>query len=63
VDYRLPVEPVRQELQRILMETDLWTGKTCVLQLADFTEARDATALHDERKFFVHCIRSAVSPA
>ena len=38
VDYTLPVEPVRAELQRILKESSLWNGKTCVLQVTDFTE-------------------------
>jgi small-conductance mechanosensitive channel len=38
VDYKLPVEPVRAELQRILQNSDLWNRKTCVLQVTDFTE-------------------------
>ena len=38
VDYTLPVEPVREELRRILKESSLWNGKTCVLQVTDFTE-------------------------
>src|SRR5579863_975082 len=38
VDYKLPVEPVRAELQAILKESNLWNGKTCVLQVTDFTE-------------------------
>ncbi len=37
-DYTLPVEPLRQELQRVLKESGLWNGKTCVLQVTDFTE-------------------------
>jgi hypothetical protein len=36
--YTLAVEPVREELQRILKESNLWNGKTCVLQVTDFTE-------------------------
>lgn len=36
--YTLAVEPVRAELQRILKESNLWNGKTCVLQVTDFTE-------------------------
>jgi small-conductance mechanosensitive channel len=39
VDYSLPVEPVRVELQRILRETKLWNGKTGVLQVTEFTES------------------------
>ena len=38
VDYKLPVEAVRAELQRILQNSDLWNRKTCVLQVTDFTE-------------------------
>lgn len=38
VDYTLPVEPVREELQRVLQESPLWNGKTCVLQVTDFSE-------------------------
>jgi small-conductance mechanosensitive channel len=38
VDYTLPVEAVREELQRILKDSPLWNGKTCVLQVTDFTE-------------------------
>ena len=39
VDYTLPVEPVRRELQRVLQESNLWNGKTCVLQVTEFTES------------------------
>jgi small-conductance mechanosensitive channel len=38
VDYTLPVDPVRKELERVLRESGLWNGKTCVLQVTDFTE-------------------------
>lgn len=38
VDYRTPVERVRQELHRILQETDLWDGKVWNLQVVDATE-------------------------
>ena len=38
VDYTLPVEPVRAELQRVLQDSPLWNGKTCVLQVTDFSE-------------------------
>jgi small-conductance mechanosensitive channel len=36
VDYTVPVEPIRQELKRILESTKLWAGKVCVLQVSDF---------------------------
>ena len=38
VDYALPIEPVREELQNILKASPLWNGKTCVLQVTEFTE-------------------------
>src|SRR5882762_9728130 len=38
VDYSLPVEPLRQELQRVLKTTPLWDGKTWGLQVTDLTE-------------------------
>jgi small-conductance mechanosensitive channel len=39
VDYKTPVEPVRQELGRILEDSrDLWDGKVCVLQVTDSKE-------------------------
>jgi small-conductance mechanosensitive channel len=38
VDYTLPVERVREELQNILKDSPLWNGKTCVLQVTDFSE-------------------------
>jgi hypothetical protein len=38
VDYTLPVAPVRQKLERILRESGLWKGKSCVLQVTNFTE-------------------------
>lgn len=38
VDYTLPVEVLREELQRIVKQSNLWNGKTCVLQVTDFTE-------------------------
>ena len=37
-DYKLPVNEVRQELQRILESTDFWDGRVCVLQVTDSTE-------------------------
>jgi small-conductance mechanosensitive channel len=38
VDYKLPVDPVRAELQRILQNSEQWNRKTCALQITDFTE-------------------------
>ncbi len=37
-DYRIPVEEVRQEVQRILGTTDLWDGKVWNVQVTDATE-------------------------
>lgn len=34
-DYRLPVDPLRTELGRILRSTDLWDGRVNVLQVTD----------------------------
>lgn len=38
VDYALPVEPLRQELQRVLKESPKWDGKTGVLQVTNVSE-------------------------
>jgi small-conductance mechanosensitive channel len=38
VDYTLPVQPVREELQRVLKNSEFWNGKTCVLQVTDLSE-------------------------
>lgn len=37
VDYTVPVEEVRKELQRIVGTTNLWKGEVCVLQVTDVT--------------------------
>jgi small-conductance mechanosensitive channel len=37
-DYTLPVEPVRQELHRILQSTKLWDGKIWNLQVSNATQ-------------------------
>lgn len=37
-DFTLPIEPVRQELSRLLRSNSLWDGKVDVLQVTDFTE-------------------------
>lgn len=38
VDYSAPVEELRKELLRILQSSDLWDGKTWVVQVTDVTE-------------------------
>jgi small-conductance mechanosensitive channel len=38
VDYTVPVEAVRAELQKILKEAQLWDGKVCVLQVTNTSE-------------------------
>jgi len=40
VDYRVPVEEVRQELQRIVQGTPLWDGRVWNLQVTDATDSR-----------------------
>jgi len=34
-DYTVPIDPLREELQRICKSTPLWGGKVCVLQVTD----------------------------
>jgi small-conductance mechanosensitive channel len=38
VDYTVPVEAVRVELQKILKDSGLWDGKVCVLQVTATSE-------------------------
>lgn len=38
VDHTVPFDAVREELHRILKESDLWDGKVCVLQVTNTTE-------------------------
>jgi small-conductance mechanosensitive channel len=38
VDYSIPIEKVRQELQRIVESTELWDGRVAVLQVTDTSE-------------------------
>jgi small-conductance mechanosensitive channel len=38
VDYTLPVDEIRQELQRIVKTSNLWDGKVCVLQVTNTTD-------------------------
>jgi small-conductance mechanosensitive channel len=61
VDYSLPIEPVREEFNRILRETKLWNSRTAAFQVTDFTErtmqlraimsANNASAAFDLRCF------------
>jgi small-conductance mechanosensitive channel len=37
-DYRMPVEELRKEFTRILENSDLWDGKTAVMQVTNATE-------------------------
>lgn len=38
LDYSVPVEPLRQELQRIAKESPLWDGRVCGLQVTNLSE-------------------------
>jgi small-conductance mechanosensitive channel len=38
VDYRMPMAPLRQEMQRICEKAPEWDGRVCVLQVTDTTE-------------------------
>jgi small-conductance mechanosensitive channel len=38
VDYTVPFDSVREELHRILKESELWDGKVCVLQITNASE-------------------------
>lgn len=38
LDYSMPVEPLREELDRILHNNPLWNGKVKVIQVTDFRE-------------------------
>jgi small-conductance mechanosensitive channel len=38
VDYTVPVEAIREELGRILKDSELWDGKVCVLQVTNTSE-------------------------
>ena len=38
VDYRMPVDPIREEVTRILNNTELWDGKVNVVQVTEATE-------------------------
>ncbi len=38
VDYAVPFDAIRKELQRILKNSELWDGKVCVLQVTNTSE-------------------------
>src|ERR1700740_3313060 len=38
VDYTVPVEEIRQELQRLVQSSDLWDSKVCSLQVTNSTD-------------------------
>jgi len=38
VDYTVPIESVRAELERILKNSEFWDGKVCVLQATNTSE-------------------------
>jgi small-conductance mechanosensitive channel len=38
VDYTVPVDSIREQLQKILNESELWDKKVCVLQVTNATE-------------------------
>jgi small-conductance mechanosensitive channel len=38
VDYTVPIDNVREELGRIVKNSDLWDGKVCVLQVTNTSE-------------------------
>ena len=38
VDYTVPIESIRAELQRILKDSEFWDGKVCVLQVTNTSE-------------------------
>jgi len=38
VDYTVPIDSVREELHRVLKESQLWDGKVCVLQVTNTSE-------------------------
>jgi len=38
VDYSVPIEPLREELKKIVKQSRLWDGKVCGLQVTNLTE-------------------------
>ena len=38
VDYAMPLEPLRQELERVCRAAPEWDGRVCLLQVTETTE-------------------------
>jgi small-conductance mechanosensitive channel len=38
VDYRMPLQPLRELLQRVCENSSLWDGRVCLIQVTDFSE-------------------------
>src|SRR5258706_2426377 len=38
LDYTVPVDEIRQELQRVVQGSDLWDGRVCGLQVTNTTD-------------------------
>lgn len=38
VDYRMPLRPIRDALQRVCEGSPLWDGRVCLVQVTDFSE-------------------------
>lgn len=38
VDYTVPIDAIRKELQRVLKNSELWDGKVCVLQVTNTSD-------------------------
>lgn len=38
LDYRMPIAPLREAVTRLCKGSPLWDGRTCVVQITDFTE-------------------------
>jgi small-conductance mechanosensitive channel len=38
VDYRMPLKPIRDALQRVCEGSPLWDGRVCLVQVTDFSE-------------------------
>lgn len=54
MDYTVPVQALREELKRVVSESDLWDGRVCVLQVTNTTERamelRALVSAHDSSK-------------
>lgn len=38
VDYRMPIQPIRDALKRVCEGSPLWDGRVCLVQVTDFSE-------------------------